>query len=83
MPNSTATTPNRHARRHPADAVAQHYMSPQESAVYAGCSVDHIRDLITRGTLAAYRLGNGRGRIRIRVEDLEACFRPVKAGALA
>lgn len=78
-------TPNRRGRRHPAEeaAVAQRYMSPQESAVYAGCSVDHVRDLIARGDLSAYRLGNGRGRIRIRIEDLEACFRPVKGGASA
>lgn len=82
-PNSTEPTPNRRARRHPEDVVVQRYMSPQECAVYAGCSVDHVRDLITRGHLAAFRLGNGRGRIRVRVEDLEACFRPVRAGVLA
>lgn len=83
MRDTNTTTHCRERRHGSAPAVQQLYMSPQECAIYAGCSVDHIRDLISRGQLAAFRLGNGRGRIRIRVEDMEACFRPVKGGSSA
>ena len=75
------------AKRRAADTPARPrpdraaYMSPQECAAYAGCSVDHVRDLIERGQLRAYRLGKGRGRIRIRLADFESCFKPITPDA--
>ncbi len=55
------------------------YLSPQQAAAQASVSVDLIRDLIAAGDLPCYRIGNGRGLLRIRVDDFEALFRPVPA----
>lgn len=53
------------------------YISLQEAAVRLSLSVDMLRDEIARGHLPAYRVGNGRGRLRVRIADLDALMRPV------
>ncbi|MEL4358382.1 MULTISPECIES: excisionase family DNA-binding protein [unclassified Luteococcus] len=51
------------------------FMSPQEAAVYAGCSVDTIRRRISDGSLPASRLG--KRLIRLDKNDLDKLFRPI------
>lgn len=58
------------------------FLSLQNAAVYSDTSVDFIRDMIADGTLPASRLARKgtRGLIRVKVTDLDAAFRPVRAG---
>lgn len=68
MPRSTAT---KHA---PPEAV---FVSLQDASVRVAVSVDALRDEIARGRLPAYRFGNGRGRIRVKIADLDRLMRPI------
>lgn len=55
-----------------AQAVEPVYVSLQEAAARLSVSVDTLRDAVSRGQLPAFRVGNGRGRLRVRVVDLDA-----------
>ena len=68
MPRSTAT------KHTPHEAV---FVSLQDASVRVAVSVDTLRDEIARGRLPAYRVGNGRGRIRVKIADLDRLMRPI------
>jgi excisionase family DNA binding protein len=48
-------------------------LSVAEAAKHLRCSPDTIYRLCANGTLPHFRIGTGRGAIRIRLSDLEAC----------
>lgn len=52
-------------------------ISLKDGALRHHVSVDFLRDLIARGELAAYRIGRGRGLIRVYVSDLDATLRRI------
>ncbi len=60
------------ARAPEVGATLPAYTSIQVAAIALDISTDHIRDLIARGELPAYRIGKGRGLIRLRLSDIEA-----------
>lgn len=62
------------ARKQP-DPHRPEYISPDDGAARWSVSRDTIRRLISSGQLPGYRL-NSRI-IRIRVDELDACFRPI------
>lgn len=57
--------------------------SLKDGALRHHVSVDFLRERIARGELPAYRLGKGRGLIRVYVADLDALLRriPTAGGA--
>jgi excisionase family DNA binding protein len=61
--------------------MTDHYISLADGSDYVGCSVRHLRRLISDGQLPAYRVGTGTSRIiRIKRTDLDALLRPVVPG---
>lgn len=54
------------------------WVSLQQAALLHGVSVDTLRRRIRAGRLPAYRFGERL--IKIRIEDLEALFRPIPVG---
>lgn len=58
------------------------YVSLQEASVRLSVSVDTLRDAIARGQLPAFRVGNGRGRLRVRVVDLDTLMVRVPTGGV-
>lgn len=59
------------------------FVSLKTGAARLDVSVDHLRDKIAEGELPAFRIGKGRGLIRVRVADLDALARriPTAGGA--
>ncbi len=51
------------------------FISQEAAAERWDVSVDTIRRLISRGNLTGYRLNNRI--IRVAVEEVDACFRPI------
>lgn len=65
------------ASRRNAGGTTPIFISIQDGAARCGVSVDFIRDRISDGALPAFRAGNRRGLIRVRIEDLDRLFRPI------
>lgn len=57
------------------------FISKEAAAERWDVSVDTIRRLISRGNLTGYRLNNRI--IRVAVEEVDACFRPIPTVAKA
>lgn len=53
------------------------FESLQSASVRTGLSTDFLRDQIAQGGLPAFRVGRGRGLIRVRVSDVDAMLRPI------
>lgn len=58
-------------------ATAPEFISLKHAAAQLSVSTDYLRDRISRGELPAYRIGRGRGLIRIKTTDLVALARPI------
>ena len=55
-------------------------MTIEQVAEYDQASQDTVRRWIRSGVLPAYRIGSGRGAIRVKREDVLALLRPIAPG---
>ena len=58
------------------DATPQ-FESLQSASVRTGLSTDFLRNQVAEGRLPAFRVGRGRGLIRVRITDVDAMLRPI------
>src|SRR3990167_8604698 len=60
--------------------ITQRPMTPEQAADYCGCSANHIRNLIKRGELRAYRLGRLLRITQAALEEYEQCHQTIASG---
>lgn len=69
---------HREATKTTAATPVRRYVPLSAGAEYLSCSERHIRDMIARGEIPGYRLGNKA--IRVDLNDLDAALDPIPTG---